>query len=207
MFWHGAKSDNFQNTLKRSVWTTVTTFEPGWILLRFKIKSMQFYESTSIACKMLAIFEENFRIFQENSFSNSKKFQTWVYNFVLNLAKHVHAKFQLSSFYPDTVIIFSTEMGESTQFSFAPKNSGEFLSIWAKFPQISKFFSQWTEFAQNFWGRTSTARIRPVRPKKHLLWTDFKFLTFFQEKFRILLNKINRKLREITKIGSKFFCV
>jgi hypothetical protein len=65
-------------------------------------------------------------------------------------------------------------MGESAQLSFAPKISGEFLSIWAKFPQISKFFG-WTmdeirpnrqKFARNFWGRTSTARIRPVRPKK-----------------------------------------
>jgi hypothetical protein len=31
-------------------------------------------------------------------------------------------------------------MGEPAQLSFAPKISGEFLSIWAKFPQISKFF-------------------------------------------------------------------
>jgi hypothetical protein len=41
----------------------------------------------------LTIFEENFRIFQENSLANSKKFQTWVSYFLLNLAKHVHAKF------------------------------------------------------------------------------------------------------------------
>jgi hypothetical protein len=31
-------------------------------------------------------------------------------------------------------------MGESAQLSFAPEISGEFLSIWAKFPQNSKFF-------------------------------------------------------------------
>jgi hypothetical protein len=31
-------------------------------------------------------------------------------------------------------------MGESAQLSFASKISGEFLSIWAKFPQNSKFF-------------------------------------------------------------------
>jgi hypothetical protein len=43
------------------------------------------------------IFEENFRIFQENSLANSKKFQTWVRNFIIYLAKHRHAKFQLSS--------------------------------------------------------------------------------------------------------------
>jgi hypothetical protein len=62
-------------------------------------------------------------------------------------------------------------MGEPAQLSFAPKISGEFLSIWAKFPQFSKFFSwamdeihpNWEKFARNFWGRTSTARIRPFR--------------------------------------------
>jgi hypothetical protein len=49
----------------------------------------------------LTIFEENLRIFQENSLENLKKFQTSVSHFILNLAKHVHAKFQLSSLYPD----------------------------------------------------------------------------------------------------------
>jgi hypothetical protein len=49
----------------------------------------------------LTIFEENSRIFQENSLANSEKNQTWVCNFILNVAKHVHAKFQLSSLYPD----------------------------------------------------------------------------------------------------------
>jgi hypothetical protein len=44
--------------------------------------------------KFVTIFEENFRIFQENS-------QTLVYIFLLNLAKHVYAKCQLSSLYPD----------------------------------------------------------------------------------------------------------
>jgi hypothetical protein len=44
----------------------------------------------------LTIFEENFRIFQENSLENSKKIQTCVDNFILNLAKHVHAKFHIS---------------------------------------------------------------------------------------------------------------
>jgi hypothetical protein len=38
------------------------------------------------------------------------------------------------------LLFFSPEMGESPQLNFAPKISGEFLSIWAKFPQISKFF-------------------------------------------------------------------
>jgi hypothetical protein len=76
-------------------------------------------------------------------------------------------------------LVFNFEIftREPAQLSFAPKISGEFLSIWAKFPQISKFFG-WTmdeirpnrkKFARNFWGRTSTARIRPVRPEKYLL--------------------------------------
>jgi hypothetical protein len=49
----------------------------------------------------LTIFEENSRILQENSLANSKEFQTWVCNFILNLAKLVHGKFQLSCLYPD----------------------------------------------------------------------------------------------------------
>jgi arginine deiminase len=40
------------------------------------------------------IFEENFWIIQANFLANSKKTK-------LYLAKHVHANFQLSSFYPD----------------------------------------------------------------------------------------------------------
>jgi hypothetical protein len=51
--------------------------------------------------KFLTIFEENFRIFQEKLLSEFKKNQTWVCNFKLNLAKHIHAKFQLSSLNPD----------------------------------------------------------------------------------------------------------
>jgi hypothetical protein len=51
--------------------------------------------------KFLTIFEENSRIFQENTKANSKNFQIWVCNFLFNLAKHVHAKFQLSSLYSD----------------------------------------------------------------------------------------------------------
>jgi hypothetical protein len=51
--------------------------------------------------KFLTIFEENSRIFQKNSSANSKKYQIWVCNFILNLAKHVYAKFQIPSFYSD----------------------------------------------------------------------------------------------------------
>jgi hypothetical protein len=68
---------------------------------------MGMQNSSSLACNQtslntyMTIFEENFRIFQENSLVNSKKFQTCLCNFLLNLAKHVPAKFQLSSLYPD----------------------------------------------------------------------------------------------------------
>jgi hypothetical protein len=45
-------------------------------------------------------------------------------------------------------------MGETAQLSFALKISGEFFSIWAKFPQISKFFN----------GRNSP-KSEKIRPK------------------------------------------
>jgi hypothetical protein len=62
---------------------------------------------SSLACtqsnldKFLTIFEENPRIFQENSKANSKINPNRSMQFLLNLAKHVHAKFQLSSLYSD----------------------------------------------------------------------------------------------------------
>jgi hypothetical protein len=42
---------------------------------------------------LLTIFEENFRIFQETSLANSKKSKPEYAIFILNLAKHGHAKF------------------------------------------------------------------------------------------------------------------
>jgi hypothetical protein len=68
---------------------------------------MSMQNFNSLACNhagldtFLTIIEENVRIFQENSLANSIKFQTLLPHFILNLAKHVHAKFQLPSFYPD----------------------------------------------------------------------------------------------------------
>jgi hypothetical protein len=47
----------------------------------------------------LTFFQENFRVFQKSSKANFKKTKLRVC-FMLHLAKHVHAKFQLSSFYP-----------------------------------------------------------------------------------------------------------
>jgi hypothetical protein len=61
---------------------------------------------SSLACTQtdldtfLSILEENFRIFQKNSLTNPKQLQTGVSHFIPHLAKHVHAKFKLSSFYP-----------------------------------------------------------------------------------------------------------
>jgi hypothetical protein len=61
---------------------------------------------SSLACtqtdldKFLTIFEENIRIFQENSLANFKNAKP-EYALFYFLSKHVHAKFQLSSNYPD----------------------------------------------------------------------------------------------------------
>jgi hypothetical protein len=46
-------------------------------------------------------FQENFRVFQENSKENFKKVKFLVLSYICQLATHVHVKFQPSSFYPD----------------------------------------------------------------------------------------------------------
>jgi hypothetical protein len=51
--------------------------------------------------KFLTFFQKNFRVFQENSSVNSKKVKFLVLTYIFQLATHVHAKLQLSSFYPD----------------------------------------------------------------------------------------------------------
>jgi hypothetical protein len=79
------------------------------------------------------IIEENFRIFQENSlanFKNSKPECATLY-FILYLAKHVYAKFQLSSLYPDGLrqkfYLFSRKiqdfLKENLEFSTSEKSS------------------------------------------------------------------------------------
>jgi hypothetical protein len=78
----------------------------------------------------LTIFEENSRIFQENFLENSKKIQIWVCNFLLNLAKHVHAKFQLSGFYPDELTQF---------FDLFSSKIQDFLKENFKFSTIQNF--------------------------------------------------------------------
>jgi hypothetical protein len=49
----------------------------------------------------LTFFQESFRIFQKNSQTKFKIIQILVNCLMLQLSKHVHTKFQLSSFYPD----------------------------------------------------------------------------------------------------------
>jgi hypothetical protein len=54
--------------------------------------------------KFLTFFKENFRIFQKipKRFSENAKFE-FLCIFMFQQAKHVHAKFQLSSFYLDGI--------------------------------------------------------------------------------------------------------
>jgi hypothetical protein len=51
--------------------------------------------------KFLNFFQENFRVFQENSLANFKKVKLLVSIYICQLATHVHAEFQLSTCYPD----------------------------------------------------------------------------------------------------------
>jgi hypothetical protein len=51
--------------------------------------------------EFLTFFQENFRVFQENSLANFQKVKFFVLTYIFQLATQVHAKFQLFSFYPD----------------------------------------------------------------------------------------------------------
>jgi hypothetical protein len=79
--------------------------------------------------KFLAFFQENFRVFQENSLANFEKVKFLVLTYIFQLAKHVHAKFQHSSFYPDRQIfdLFSRKiqgfLKENSEFSKSVKSS------------------------------------------------------------------------------------
>jgi hypothetical protein len=59
-------------------------------------------------------------------------------------------------------------MGEPAQLSFAPKISGEFLSIWAKFAQIGRNSPDIFEGEPQLRG---FAHFEQVSPKKKLLCT------------------------------------
>jgi hypothetical protein len=126
---------------------------------------------SSLACTQMdleqfwTIFEENFRIFQENFSANSKNFQTWVRNYQLNQAKHVHAKFYHSSFYPDGLRhIFDHFWRKFQDFSGKPLSGFEKIQIWvcnlilnlaklvlAKF-QLSSFYQDgFRQIFYHFW--------------------------------------------------------
>jgi hypothetical protein len=56
------------------------------------------------------------------------------------------------------------------------------------------------KIARNFWGRTSTARIRPVRPKKYPLCSDSKISSATEE--FILPEQVNNLLQKIRFLGA-----
>jgi hypothetical protein len=150
----------------------------------------------------LTIFEENFRIFQENSLANSKKFKTWVRNFILNLAKHVHAKFQLFILYLDGLRhIFEENFRIFQDNSLA--NSKQIQTwLWnvklnpakhvhAKF-QLSSLYpdglrSIFDHFWRNFWDFSGK------------LLSEFQKIPHSNLKFRVCTNEANRsqKLNEL----------
>jgi hypothetical protein len=106
---------------------------------------------SSLACtqtdldKFLTIFDENSRTFHENSKANSKKIQIWVYNFLLNLAKHVYAKCQLSTLYPDGLRhIFDNFWRKFQDFS------GKLFSEFWKPDYAILYLTLQTMFMQNF---------------------------------------------------------
>jgi ribosomal protein S17E len=123
----------------------------------------------------MTIFEENFRIFQENSLENSIKLQTWVSHFILNLVKHVHAKFHFSSFYPDGLRhIFDHFEENSRIFQENSKANSKKFQIW-----VCNFI---LNLAKHFHAHFSSLDCTQ---------TDLdKFLTIFQEKCKIFLKKI-----------------
>jgi hypothetical protein len=78
--------------------------------------------------KFLTFFQENFRVFQEKSLANFKKIKFLVLTYICQLATHVHAKFQLSSFYPDGLrqifdLLNSSFPQENSEFSNSETSS------------------------------------------------------------------------------------
>jgi hypothetical protein len=81
--------------------------------------------------KFLTFFQENFRVFQKNSQANFKNVIFLVLTYISQLATHVHAKFQLSRFYPDGLRqifgLFSRKnqdfLKENSEFSKSEKSS------------------------------------------------------------------------------------
>jgi hypothetical protein len=80
--------------------------DPKWTSLNLKklwIKKF-IHAKFQLFNTFLTFVQENIRIFQETTSSNFKKFLIWICNFILKLAKH--ARFQLSSLYPDGLGFF-----------------------------------------------------------------------------------------------------
>jgi hypothetical protein len=81
--------------------------------------------------KFLTFFQENFKVFQENSLANFEKVKFLVLTYICQLATHVNAKFQLSSFNPDGLRqIFDLSsrkiqdfLKENSEFSKSQKSS------------------------------------------------------------------------------------
>jgi hypothetical protein len=79
--------------------------------------------------KFLTFFQENFRVFQENSLANFEKVKFLVLSYICQLATHVHAKFQLFSYYSDGQIfdLFSRKiqdfLEENSEFFKSEKSS------------------------------------------------------------------------------------
>jgi hypothetical protein len=75
--------------------------------------------------KFSTIFQENFRVFQEKSLANVKKVKFFVLTYICQSATHVHAKFQLSSFYPDGLFSRKIQdfLKENSEFSKSEKSS------------------------------------------------------------------------------------
>jgi hypothetical protein len=75
--------------------------------------------------KFLTFFQEKIRIFQENTEANCRNFQNQE---VYQLTKHVHAKFQHSSIYPDGIRFFLNTFSRKFQ-NFSEKLLSEFQKI------------------------------------------------------------------------------
>jgi hypothetical protein len=146
-----------------------------------------------LACKQTGLdtfltnFEENSRIFQENSLANSKKFQIWVCKFLLKLAKHFHAKFQLSSLYTD---------GLRQIFDLFSRKIQDFLKENLEFSKSEKF---WTEIAKR--------HLLPNFEPSNIFWKFFKLVSIFLlPSFFKGISKYQNSEYKVNQVGSNEAC-
>jgi hypothetical protein len=183
-FWHFFKKipGVFRKTLKQ----ILKYSKPEYSILYLTQQSMFMHNVNSLACtqtdldKFLTIFEENFKIFQENS---------WVYNFIFNLAKHVHAKFQLSSLYPDGL----------RQFFFNFKKKVSFFKK-ILFSLVVAYFFLLQIFQET--GLSTTFKL-----SFHLIcvWVDRHIFDNFLRKFRDFSGKLLSKFKKIPNLSMQFY--